>query len=75
MRRFVAPTGALASTLFGAHEFGLPGAAAGLVGPLLVDTPKGQMMAARAFNSPMMARTIRALATPGVEQLRRNPNE
>ena len=75
--RFVAPTGALASTIVGgmegAQRGGLGGAllggGAGLVTPLLVGTPEGQMIAARMFNSPMTGRAIRAVITPAARYL------
>lgn len=47
MGRFGAHTGALAGALYGGHEFGLPGAVAGIAIPELLADPTAQMIAAR----------------------------
>lgn len=51
MQRFGVHTGALAGAALGAHEFGLPGAVAGLAIPELLADPTAQMVAARGLNA------------------------
>ena len=73
--RMAAPTGALTAA-FGASQgaaHGLPGAVAGgvtgLMAPLVAGTPEGQMLAARAFNSPATGGAVWAVATPLSQRL------
>ena len=58
----LAPTGALAGVIAGAHFGGVPGAVAGAVLPNLLFSPTAQMIAARAAYSPSAAVAARLAA-------------
>lgn len=63
LHRVAAHTGALAGTALGYHEYGIPGALAGLVIPELISSPTAKMAAARGMNL-----TGKVLQNPAVKQ-------
>jgi hypothetical protein len=60
--RIARPTGALLGAGVGYHEYGVPGAAVGLIAPEMISSPTGQMVAARAMKSGVIPQLGKALA-------------
>lgn len=60
--RVAAHTGALTGAGIGYHEYGLPGAIAGLAIPEILSSPAGQMAAARAMKSGIIPKATRGIA-------------
>lgn len=83
MKRIGAPTGGLLGTVFGGEEGykhgGLPGAiagaGAGLLAPVMVSTPEGQMALARAFNSAKALRPVVGAALTATRKSSRGGQE
>jgi hypothetical protein len=60
--RIARPTGALLGAGVGYHEYGVPGAVAGLAIPEMLSSPTGQMFAARALKSGAIPQLGKAAA-------------